>query len=78
MVWRVIRGCIFSSNSHLDTHALQVTELTNQLESHKALFIEQQREMDDMRRQAERSMSQNRLAKLRAEGAKRFNPCHST
>lgn len=50
---------------------LQASELQNQLSSQQALVAEQKAQIDEMRRQQERSMSQNRLASMRADAAKR-------
>jgi len=47
----------------------QASELQNQLSAQQALVAEQKTQIDKMRRQQERSMSQNRLANMRAEGA---------
>jgi hypothetical protein len=52
-------------------HAMfyQTSELQNQLSAQHTLVAEQKAQIDEMRRLQERSMSQNRLANIRAEGA---------
>ena len=50
--------------------AQQVAELTSSLQTQQALVAEQKHQIEEMRRQMERSMSQNRLAKIRAESGK--------
>jgi hypothetical protein len=47
-----------------------VAELTNSLQTQHALVAEQKHQIEEMRRQMERSMSQNRLANIRAESGK--------
>jgi hypothetical protein len=47
----------------------QTSELQNQLSAQHTLVAEQKAQIHEMRRQQERSMSQNRLANIRAEGA---------
>jgi len=42
----------------------------NSLQTQQALNAEQKHQIEEMRRQMERSMSQNRLANIRAESGK--------
>jgi len=57
------------TSSDVDFYKRKSSELQNQLSSQQALVAEQKMQIDDMRRQQERSMSQNRLATMRAEGS---------
>ena len=49
-------------------HLFQSIELQNQMSAQLALLAEQNTQIEEMRRQQERSMSQNRLASMRVEG----------
>ena len=65
----------------LDNHATsdnefyrrKLAELNDRLQAKNALVAEQQHQLEDMRRQMERSLSQSRLAQLRAEGGSLSN-----
>jgi hypothetical protein len=46
-----------------------VTELNTHVQGMSAILMEKNRQMEEMRRQMERNMSQNRLANIRAESA---------
>jgi len=63
-----------SLDSHVscdvDYYKRKVTELNGQLQGMNAVVAEKNRQIEDMRRQIERSMSQNRLANLRGENGK--------
>lgn len=67
-----------NSSADVDFHKRKVAELTIQVQAQQALTSEKSHQLDEMRRQMERSMSQNRLAHIRAEGTKNRNPRHST
>jgi hypothetical protein len=51
----------------ISIHISQVTELDTRLQGMTSVLAEKNRQIDEMRRQIERSMSQNRLAQYRAE-----------
>jgi len=57
------------ANSDTEFYKRKVTELNDRLQTKNALVIEQQRQLEEMRRQMERSLSQSRLAQLRMEGS---------
>ena len=46
-----------------------MTELNTHIQGMSAILTEKNRQMEEMRRQMERNMSQNRLATIRAESA---------
>ena len=52
----------------------QVSDLTSQMQGQQTLLAEQKQQIEEMRRQIERNMSQNRLAKLRADTARYRRP----
>lgn len=56
------------TSSDVGFYKRKASELQNQLSAQQALVAEQKMQLVDMRRQQERSMSQNRLATMRAEG----------
>eukprot|EP00547_Thalassionema_nitzschioides_P003421 CAMPEP_0194201048 /NCGR_PEP_ID=MMETSP0156-20130528/1429_1 /TAXON_ID=33649 /ORGANISM="Thalassionema nitzschioides, Strain L26-B" /LENGTH=309 /DNA_ID=CAMNT_0038926149 /DNA_START=52 /DNA_END=981 /DNA_ORIENTATION=- len=58
------------TSSDIDFYKRKISDLENQLSSQHVLAAEQNAEIDDMRRQQERSMSQHRLASMRAEELK--------
>ena len=49
--------------------SLQVNELNTHVQGLSAVLTEKNRQIEDLRRQMERSMSQNRLAAFRADSA---------
>ena len=51
-----------------EPHFFQASELQNQLSAQQAVVAEQKTQIVELRRQQERSLSQNRLAHMRAEG----------
>lgn len=56
------------ANSDSDFYKRKVAELNDRLQAKNALVAEQQQQLDEMRRQMERSLSQSRMAQLRSEG----------
>mmetsp|Transcript_5028 Transcript_5028/g.7718 ORF Transcript_5028/g.7718 Transcript_5028/m.7718 type:complete len:135 (+) Transcript_5028:694-1098(+) len=58
------------TSSDIDFYKRKISNLESQLSSQQALAAEQNAQIDDMRRQQDRSMSQHRLANMRAEGTK--------
>lgn len=58
--------------SDVSFYKTKVQELQNQLSAQHALVAEQKAQIEDMRRQQERSMSQNRLASLNRPNRKSF------
>ena len=57
-------------SSDVDYYKRKVTELNGHLQGMNAVLAEKNRQIEDMRHQIERSMSQNRLANLRGENGK--------
>jgi hypothetical protein len=55
------------ASSDVEFYKRKASELSSHLQTQQALVAEQKHQMDEMRRQMERSMSQNRLSNLRAE-----------
>jgi outer membrane murein-binding lipoprotein Lpp len=53
-------------SSDVDFYKRKVTELNSHVQGLNGVIAEKNRHIDEMRRQIERSMSQNRLANLRA------------
>lgn len=62
--------------SDVDFYKRKVTELTSHVQGQNAVLAEKNRQVDEMRRQIERSMSQNRLANLRGESDKNRQRSH--
>lgn len=58
------------ASSDCDFYKRKANELTNSLQTQQALVAEQKHQIEEMRRQMERTMSQNRLANIRAESGK--------
>ena len=52
-------------HSDAEYYKRKVSELSSQVQSKTAIIAEKNRQLDEMRRQIERNMSQNRLANLR-------------
>jgi outer membrane murein-binding lipoprotein Lpp len=57
-------------SSDVDFYKRKVSELTSHVQGLNAVIAEKNRHIDEMRRQIERSMSQNRLANLRGDSSK--------
>jgi len=55
------------ASTDLEYYKRKVAELSNNAQSMNAIIAEKNRQLDEMRRQIERNMSQNRLANLRRE-----------
>lgn len=55
-----------TSSSSVDFYKRKSSELTSQLSAQHALSADQKHQIDELRRQLERHLSQNRLANLRA------------
>jgi outer membrane murein-binding lipoprotein Lpp len=57
-------------SSDVDFYKRKVSELTSHVQGLNAVIAEKNRHIDEMRRQIERSMGQNRLANLRGDSGK--------
>ena len=67
-----ILNCMKTQNSHfiIISPKLKVADLTDRLKSKDSIIVEQELEIKELKRQVDRSLSQNKLAHLRTHSSK--------